>query len=177
MASKRIMADALMAPILREYYNHKLSVEFRSPRTVEEYLLDLRIFFKFIIAVREDIETEGEEFDKIPLNRVDVEFMKTVKPHEIYEYLSYVSTVRGDSQRTSARKLSSVKMLFKYTCKTMHYFKDNPAADIEQSGVRVHDPKFLTLDESTELLNAIAKDEISKTKERDFAMIMLFLNT
>ncbi len=177
MASKKIMADALMSPILREYYNHKLSVEFRSPRTVEEYMLDLRIFLKFIIASRADMETSGEEFDTISLVNTDIEFMKSIKIHEIYDYLSYVSNVRGDSQRTSARKLSSVKMLFKYTCKTMRYFKENPAADVEQSSVRVHDPKFLTLEESQSLLDAVYADEKSKTKERDFAIIMVFLNT
>lgn len=177
MASKRIMADALMSPLLREYYNHKLSVEFRSVRTVEEYMLDLRVFFKFIIASRRGDEVQGEEFDKIPLNCVDVEFAKSVKRHEVYDYLSYISTVRGDSQRTSARKLSSVKMLFKYTCSTMRYFKENPAADIERSGVKTRDPKFLTLDETHMLLDAINADEKSRTKERDFAIIMLFLNT
>ncbi len=177
MASKRIMADALASPLLREYYNHKLSVEFRSVRTVEEYLLDLRIFFKFIIASRQGLEVTGEEFDKISLRGVDAEFASGVKRHEIYDYLSYVSTVRGDSQRTSARKLSSVKMLFKYTCSTMRYFKENPASDIERSGVKTRDPKFLTLEESRRLLDVISSEEDSKNKERDFAIIMIFLNT
>ncbi len=177
MASKKIIADALMSPILREYRNHKLSVEFRSPKTVEEYLLDLRIFFKYIIASRESVETAGEDFDNISLAGTDVEFVKGIKRSEIYDYLSYVSNVRGDSQRTSARKLSSVKMLFKYTCSTMQYFKENPAFDIEQSSVRVRDPKFMTLDESKQLLDVISRDEDSKTKERDYAMIMMFLNT
>ncbi len=177
MASKAIIADALMSPILREYRNHKLSVEFRSPRTVEEYLLDLRIFFKFIIAARADMETEGAEFDNIKLNGTDLDFVKSIKRTEIYDYLSYVRNVRGDSQRTSARKLSSVKMLFKYLCTTMQYFKENPAVDIEQNSIRIHDPKFMSLDESKELLDSIVNDEDSKTKERDFAIIMMFLNT
>ncbi len=177
MASKEIITDALMSPILREYRNHKLSVEFRSPKTVEEYLLDLRIFFKFIIASRKEMETEGPAFDNLKLHDTDLDFVKSIKRKEIYDYLSYVRNVRGDSQRTSARKLSSVKMLFKYLCTTMQYFKDNPAVDIEQNSIRIHDPKFMSLEESRELLDAIVNDEESKTKERDFAIIMTFLNT
>lgn len=36
-------------PLLREFAGYKLVIQGRSPRTVNEYMLDLRTFFRFLI--------------------------------------------------------------------------------------------------------------------------------
>jgi site-specific recombinase XerD len=54
--------------------------------------------------------------------------------------------------------------------------EDNPAKDIDAPSARAPLPKFLSLDESVELLRAVKNDPTSKTKERDFAILTLFLN-
>ena len=46
-------ADALTSRVLRDFARYKINVQNRSQLTVDEYLLDLRILFKFIIAYRE----------------------------------------------------------------------------------------------------------------------------
>ena len=54
--------------------------------------------------------------------------------------------------------------------------EDNPAANIEAPKKKQSLPKFLSLEESLELLNAVKSDNESKTKARDYAIITLFLN-
>ena len=39
--------------IMREFAGYKLVIQGRSPRTVNEYMLDLRTFFRFLIAKRQ----------------------------------------------------------------------------------------------------------------------------
>ena len=57
-----------LPPILREFAGYKLGIENRSQRTVEEYLLDLRTFFRYLIAVKNNITPYGEEFEKIKIS-------------------------------------------------------------------------------------------------------------
>ena len=46
LASERIIADAIMSPVLRDFRSYKLLSQNRTPKTVDEYICDLRIFFK-----------------------------------------------------------------------------------------------------------------------------------
>ena len=53
--------------ILREFAGYKLGIENCSARTVEEYLLDLRTFFRYLLAQKNGITPYGEEFEKIDI--------------------------------------------------------------------------------------------------------------
>ena len=71
--------------ILTEFASYKLVIQGCSRKTVEEYLLDLRTFIKYIIALRSSISPEAEDFDKINISVADIEFFKSIKTSEIYE--------------------------------------------------------------------------------------------
>ncbi len=174
-------AEALTSRILRDFARYKINVQNRSQLTVDEYLLDLRIFFKFIIAYREnsdgkDVEYNGEEFYAIPINGCDGEFLKSVTADEIYEFIDYLRADRDIKPRSIQRKLSAVKSLFKYANVT-GVIKTNPARDIDHSASKKTLPKYLTLTESEDLLNTISSEKDSITKKRDYAIILTFLNT
>lgn len=177
MASDRLIADAIMSPVLRDFRVYKLTSQNRTPKTVDEYICDLRIFLKFIIASRKDLQTFGEEFEKIDLSVVDASFLDSVSVTEIYDYQLYMRSDRGVSARTLARKMSAIKALYKYACVAVRICKNNPVKDIEGAFIRNSAPKFLTLEESTHLLNVINADTRSCTRLRDYAIILLFLNT
>ncbi|MBO4870106.1 MAG: tyrosine-type recombinase/integrase [Clostridia bacterium] len=168
--------EAMSSRALREFSNYKLATQNRSALTVDEYLLDLRIFFKFIKALRSGGPTEGEEFDAIAISDCDFEFMKTVSADEIYEYLSYLRFERGISPRSAQRKLSAVKSLYKFATVTGKV-QNNPARDIDHSASKKTLPKYMTLNESEDLLNSVNDEKDSKTKLRDYAIILTFLNT
>ena len=177
MASERIIADAVMSPVLRDFRSYKLTSQNRTPKTVDEYICDLRIFFKFIIANREDLPVLGEEFEKISLSGVNAEFVDGIQTSEIYDYQLYMRNDRGISARSLARKMSAVKSLYKYATVAVRICKNNPAKDIEGAFIRNSSPKFLTLEESSHLLDTISSDKKSCTRLRDYAIILLFLNT
>ena len=54
--------------------------------------------------------------------------------------------------------------------------EDNPAINIETPKKKKALPKFLSLEESLSLLNAVKNDKESKSTVRDYAIITLFLN-
>lgn len=168
--------DALTSKALREFANYKIATQNRSVLTVDEYLLDLRIFFKFIKALRADLPTSGEEFESIRLTDCDYAFLQSITADEIYDYLSYLRFDRAISARSAQRKLSAVKSLFKFATVTGKV-KNNPARDIDHSASKKNLPKYMTLNESEDLLNSINEEKDGATKLRDYAIILTFLNT
>lgn len=162
--------------VLKGFKSYKITIQNRSIKTVEEYLLDLTLFFKYIIASRNNISLSGEEFDLIDISGIDLDFVKSVTTDEIYEFFNYTVEYRNNKAKSRARKLSAIKSFFKYLT-NRKFISDNPAANIESPAIGNKSlPKYLTLDESISLLQAVETDTDSKTRERDYAIITLFLN-
>ncbi len=162
--------------ILIEYSQYMRVIKNRSPRTVEQYQNDLVLFLCYLKAKSEKLSLSPEDYIEVDISQIDAEFLSTVKSDAIYGFLTYVADKRGNHAGARARKLTSIKSFFKYLTVTTRQLKNNPAKDIDAPSVRPALPKFLSLDESLGLLNAVKSDTNSKTTERDYAILTLFLN-
>ena len=162
--------------VLREYASYMTVVRGRSPKTVEQYCLDLSLFLRYLTASRNRLPLTGEEFDAADISGWSAGDLATVRREEIYEFLKFTADERDNKARARARKLSSLKSLYKYLTVSQRYFSENPVADVDAPPVKPALPKFLTLDESRTLLETVAGDAASRTRERDYAIITLFLN-
>ena len=100
--------------ILKGFKSYKITIQNRSPKTVEEYLLDLDLFFRYIIASRNKIPFDSEEFETLSIEGIDLDFVKTVSTDEIYEFFNYTVEYRNNKAKARARKLSAIKSFFKY---------------------------------------------------------------
>ena len=164
------------SPLLERFLRYKLVIQGRSKATVSEYHLALYLFFRFIIARRSGIPTDSEEFEKIDISCVNEEFSRSIKTMDILEFMAYLASERGCGASARSRKLSAIKAYFKYLTAVERVMEKNPAVDIESPKIKKALPKFLSLDESLALLNSVYEDENSKTKERDYCILTLFLN-
>ncbi len=162
--------------LVREFASYKSAIQNCSEKTVSEYLLDLRTFFRFLLARDARIEPDTEEFEKIDITAVDLEYIKNITTEDIYEFLLYSDNIRGNHSSARARKLSAIKGFFKYLTVKRMMLEDNPAANIESPKNAKTLPKYLSLEESLELLSAVKNDTDSPNRVRDYAMITLFLN-
>lgn len=165
-----------LPPLVREFASYKSVIQNASEKTISEYLLDLRTFFRFLLSRDNKISPDSEEFENIDICNVDLEYIKNITTEDIYEFLMYADNVRGNMAAAKSRKLSSIKGFFKYLSTKRMMLEDNPAINIETPKKKQALPKFLTLEESLDLLNAVKNDRESKNTLRDFAMITLFLN-
>ncbi|MBQ2863201.1 MAG: tyrosine recombinase XerC [Clostridia bacterium] len=165
-----------MPRTVREFAVYKSAIENCSIKTVEEYVLDLRTFFRYIKSQRDGISPLSEDFNKIDLRMIDVDYIKSIGTDEIYEFLLYVGQYRENNWSAKARKLSALKSYFKFMTVKKHYLDENPVINIESPKRRKTLPKYLNIDESKQLLSAIADDKQSKSRERDYAIVTLFLN-
>ena len=161
---------------IQQFAIYKRTIQGCSEKTVNEYMLDIRTFFRFLLATEKGIEIDSDAFYEIDIRSIDADYLSKVKTEQIYEFLFYASDTRKNMWSAKARKLSAIKGLYKYLTIKKNYFEDNPAINIESPKPKKSLPKFLNLDESLMLLQAILDDQESNTKERDYCIVTLFLN-
>ena len=171
-------ADYIDFPdLMVEFLNYMDAIKNRSKNTISEYASDLRTFFRFLKYYKglvgiKDIDDE-EEFSKIPIKDCDEEFVKKITITDAYAFLACCKDNRQNSARTRARKVSTLRDFFKF-CKTQKgIIKEDPMASLDSPKLKQTLPKYLTLDEATSLLRTSFD---GPNKERDFAIITLFLN-
>lgn len=156
--------------IVRNYITYIETVKGRSSHTVEEYVTDIRTFLRFIYVHRGLVHTD--DIKNVSIKDVDVDFIKTVTLTEIYEFLVYCKNDRDNNDKTRARKTSSLKSFFNYLTNKCKLLETNPVEQLEAPKAKKSLPKYLTLEQSYELLNNVSGD----FKERDYAILVIFLN-
>lgn len=115
-----------------------------------------------------------KELDSISISGVDEAFINSVRPDEVYSYLLYLTNTRKNKPNSRARRLSAIKAFYKYHTSKTRAVKINPVADVDAPKKAKTLPKFLSLDESKKLLDAV--DRNSETFERDYCILTFFLN-
>ncbi len=166
--------------VLREFLTYHETIKGQSPKTISEYYLDLRMFLRFIKLMRNDMPIHTA-LDDIPIKDIDIAFIKTITTSDIFDFLSYLaaerksnqdSHERGISASSRARKLSAIKSFYKYLTVRTKQLTENPVADLEYPKLRKSLPKYLTLEQSANLLKAVS----GPNEKRDYAILMIFLN-
>ncbi len=155
--------------IIKEYLFYLQTIKGRSEKTVDEYFLDLRTFFRFLKIKRKLTTAPFEEIDILD---IDLSLIKTITLMDAYEFMNYLSRVRSNSAISRARKCSALKQFFNYLTVKKHYLDSDPMGELEIPKSKKSLPKYLTLEQSIELLNAVD----GKNKERDYCILTLFLN-
>ena len=163
--------------ILREYAEYTVVIKGNSEKTVCEYLLDLRTFFRFMITKWDDLDLSHDEFEKLSIKRITENDVKRVTQKNIIEYLMYAGRNRENSPTTRMRKLSALRSFFKYAHTKQRIIDVNPTVDVDAPKKSATLPKYLTVEEAVHLIDTVRGDKESKTRLRDYAIIVLFLNT
>lgn len=173
---RREIDRSTLPPILREFAGYKTGIENCSALTVEEYLLDLRTFFRYLVTVQNGTPLTDDTLAASDIRGVDLEFIRKIRAEDIYEFLFYAGSDRQNGWAAKARKLTAIKSFFKYLVSKRKLLEKNPAADIDSPKKERALPKFLTLEESMALLDTIRSDTASASVKRDYAIVTLFLN-
>ena len=162
---------------LRSYANHLSAIEGKGEKTICEYLLDLRTFFRYMIMVEGDIVMSIDEMESLSIKHLTIEDVNRVDTQLIVDFLAYAREDRQNNNSTRNRKLSAIKSFFRYAYNKKHLINKNPASDIDGIKASKTLSKYLTTEEAVNLLQTVNADVESKTRQRDYSIIALFLNT
>lgn len=178
-----------MPPLLRDFMNYLVSIGDKSVKTADEYYLDLRLFLRYmkyhfgLIKLEKNREPGAADMENIPISDIDIGFIKKIKLTDVYEYFNYLTRRReksrnspytdfGLSPASRARKASSIRAFFKYLHKKANLLDANPVEDLELPKRKTRLVKYLSVDESLQLLENISGINLI----RDYCIITLFLN-
>ena len=77
-------------PILRDFLSYHETIKAHSQKTVDEYFLDLRNFFRYL-KQSHDPSLRDLPLSEISIMDVDLDFVKKVTLTDIYAYMTYLS--------------------------------------------------------------------------------------
>lgn len=169
-------------PVIRQFLTYHETIQGHSKRTVDEYFLDLRNFFRFLFLERGRVP-QNTALDEISIDAVDLDLVRTVTLNDVYLYMAYLSRDRAQHPNSSdtsyglspaarARKVATIRSFFKYLTNKAKLLPVNPMQDLDSPRLKKTLPRYLDLDSSLELLDAVD----GKFKERDYCILTLFLN-
>lgn len=162
-----------LPPLVREFANHELAIKNKSELTVDEYVLDLTLFFRFLkMRESEQCSSPTPTYDEIDISDLDIDFFRKITLADAYAFLSYCKSERNNDAAARARKTSSIRAFFRYLNVQKKLLDENPMQELETPKKKKAQPKYLTLEESLKLLASVD----GPYKTRDYCILTLFLN-
>ena len=158
---------------MKDFLYYLQTIKGRQPSTVDEYFNDLKLFFRYI-KVQKKLVPADLPYENIPVDDVDLSLIASVTLNDGYSFMNYLQRERHNDKAARARRTTSIKSFYKYLTDKKHLLKVDPLKDLERPNAREKNPmpKYLTLEQSIELLNAVE----GKYKERDYCILTFFLN-
>lgn len=150
-----------------EYLRYIDVMKNRSQKTVFEYSINLREFITFVLTDK-NICTN----DNVNLKLCDENFFKSITLDDAYKFLSYCKNEKNNNPSTRARKVVAIRQFFKYLSDNRRILDYNPMKMLDSPKTKKALPKYLSLEQSINLLESVD----GKNKERDYAILTIFLN-
>lgn len=126
-----------------------------SPRSIEAYCIDMRVFAGFLKTL------PGGD-------------VSGVGGRELRDFLVYLKKERDNGPKTRNRKLATLRCYFSFL-EMQGYMDDSPARKLRDVKTGRTLPVFLSQEEGQALLECAGT--VSRYPERDYAIIQLFLQT
>lgn len=157
--------------LVQKYLLYLEAIKGHSELSVLEYASDLRTFFRYIARIRglcpKDVPDE-----EIDLSPIDFNIIQSVKLTDAYQFLIYCKNIRKNSESTRARRVISIRRFYSYLSDNLGVMENNPLKALDAPKTKKALPKYLSLEETEKLLSVVD----GKFKERDYAILTLFLN-
>ena len=167
---------------LNDFLDYSATILNKSPNTMKEYNYDINHFLRFIKYKFKMAPMDDEVgLANIVISDMDVSTIAKIQLEDIHAFLGYMKETFHSKPATLARKVSSIRVFFHYMCNKTKKIPNNPAIDLETPKLGKRLPKYLTLDQSRQLLKAASTPPLGThgnhdNSTRNYAIITLFLN-
>ncbi len=135
------------------------------------------------MKIQKHLVTDDTPFEEIDVRDVDIDLIRSVTLSDIYDYMSYLSRERAQHQNSRntdyglaassrARKIATIRSFYRYLTTRAHLLEENPVQDLDSPKLKKSLPKYLNLEQSVQLLEAVEGEH----QIRDYCILTLFLN-
>lgn len=156
-----------------DYVRYLEVIAGKSANTAFSYYCDLRTFSRFMKRRKGLVEADLE-MKEINPKGLDTAFWASVTKEDIYEYLYFLNRECGNKKSSTARRLASLHGFYDYLVNQVNRISQDPTAAIKPPKQDKVLPKYLTAEQSKDLLETIQYQ--GDFPERDYCMVVLFLN-
>lgn len=157
--------------LLQQFLSYMQNVKGRSETTVNEYFISLRTFFRYMKILKGVVPADIDERE-VNINDIDLDFIKSITFNDISYFINYCISERKNNAASRARKACTIRVFFDFLFQKINVIESNPAKGLDTPKLSKKLPKYLTLEQSIELLNTVK----GQNKERDYCILTLFLN-
>ncbi|MBR5558662.1 MAG: tyrosine recombinase XerC [Oscillospiraceae bacterium] len=157
--------------IAQDFLFYMMTIKGRSVRTVEAYHVDLRLYFRYLKCIKV-LRSFSDDIESLRCDDLDPNIILSASLSDAYAYLHYLQQQRDNSAATRSRKVSALKSFYKYLNTKTTLLKENPLKDLEVPSLKKSMPKYLTLEQSIQLLSVVDGPH----RARDYCIITLLLN-
>ncbi len=165
---------------LNDFLDYSSTILNKSANTIKEYNYDIAHFLKFIQYEFGIAKLKNEQTIKdISIRNIELSTIEKITLENIHSFLAYLKNEYRSKPATLARKTASIRVFFHYLCNKTKKISHNPAQDLESPKLGKRLPKYLTLEQSQELLEIASLDVKHGNHDnhkRNYAIITLFLN-
>ena len=165
---------------LNDFLDYSSTILNKSTNTIKEYNYDIAHFLKFIQYEFGVVKLKNSQTIKdIIIKDMDISIVEKITLENIHSFLAYLKNEYRSKPATLARKTASIRVFFYYLCNKTKKIPNNPAQDLESPKLEKRLPKYLTLEQSQELLEttfSYNNHGNHDNHERNYAIITLFLN-
>ncbi|MDY4586907.1 MAG: tyrosine-type recombinase/integrase [Oscillospiraceae bacterium] len=158
--------------LLKDYLVYLQLVKNRSELTVLNYYTDLRSFFRYYKIRNGRASSDPDEFKNISITDITEEDIKGVDLMIAQDFLIFTKSEKDNHPQARYRKGVALRQFFKYLTNNKGLFEVSPLANLELPSPKPALPKYLTFDESVEMLRSVNTPE----QKRDYCIITFFLN-
>lgn len=176
-----IAAKEDASPIINDFLRFESLNMSHSDKTVKEYYLDLRTFFRYMKRERAAVPPDMP-FDEIPIDDITLDFVKGISRIDINNFVEYLRCERSTAEckdsdtpgvaiATVNRKVACLKSFFGFYCNRLEKIDKDPTIGVIVPRLRKYLPEYFTQDESYRLLDAVS----GLNEERDYCILLFFL--
>ena len=157
---------------IKDFIYYEQIVKGRSELTVKNYYMDIRLFFRYYKVRYGRASDAPEDFSSISISDITDDDIRSVDLQIVQEFLIYMKDQMGNDRKARYRKGVSLRQFYKFLTYNKLMFEVSPLVNLELPSPKPALPKYLTLEQSLEMLLNID----SPDKKRDFCIITFFLN-
>lgn len=160
--------ENLKNALIEDFVIYSETIRGLSPLTALAYRNDIIEFFRFLISHKAGQTNQLAD----QIFQVTAEDLSQATLIDFYAYLNYCLKIRGNSDSTRSRKISSLKGFYNYLENKRKLIVENVTRELEMPKVGERGYAYLEVDECMDLIKGIE----GRHAIRDRAIIILFLN-
>ncbi|MDE5582777.1 MAG: tyrosine-type recombinase/integrase [Ruminococcus sp.] len=154
-----------------DFLKYSEDIKKSSDITLYNYYRDLIIFFRYMKFIKGKAKPE-QKIEDIDITDINLDFIEKITLDDIYRYFYYLTEIRENSPATRARRVSSMRMFFRYLHLTVEVLEKDPTEKIEFPDIKKKPIQYMNEADCIRLLNSI--DGVNM--ERDYCILVIFIN-